>query len=646
MKTHVAFVTTLYGGIFEDAAIRWPDITTTMERDYSYLRSAFEHRGLSFFTMTLPDYGLWFVRSLDQGSLRPISEIPRGIRIRKGRPGVFQGVLSKVFDSDGMLRSNADPEAVLFFRTLCESLKKLEVPVSTSALKKTVKEFMDVEAHLPSSWPDTWDSDTPNWLPRRGHPLRGITPAVTGEQPDLFGCCHSPDVDLPWDTLFKLSRRVTSGLGTPDWDEIRPKHGPGAVSEPQRLWDSKYEFPHWPKKLGALFPYDWYATGSLDYDPETYPSEREPASRLRAVPKTVKGPRLICAEPISHQWIQQGILGWLEGKIKESPLGRSLSLRDQTNSQQWALEASRCGSHATLDLSAASDRLSTRLVEYIFQGSQLLDGMHACRTRVVEQTLEPSCERLSLLRKFATMGSALTFPIQSVVFVILSVWAKRLAEGRQDDWRNWEADFDQVRVYGDDIIVPAHAYGFTRLVLHECGLLVNDRKSFGGLGAFRESCGMDAFQGVDVTPPRYKQPYSGTPRSTAALVEYSNNLHKAGMWRTADKVLGFLPPQLRKLLVVGGPNDGGLGLFSFVGNDLHLRKKRWDGNLQREYAERIGFGSRVRHRSGRGRSGLSQFFAEDPASRRDAPSSGEFIEWKSGQPIPSRLEMRRLRVYQ
>jgi hypothetical protein len=563
-------------------------------------------------------------------------------------------------------------------------MKKLETPVKPAALKKTIKEFFDVEQHLPKSYTSSWDSDIPVWRDLEGHPLQGVTPPSSCEWPDLFGHLRPSDNRVPWHTLRNLSRRVTSELGFPDWWKLRSKHGPGAVSESG--WDSKYEFPNWPRKLGLWFPYDWFASGDLSGPPECAPSEYEPPSRLIAVPKSQKGPRLICAEPISHQWMQQSIWQWLRERIPMTQLGLSVAFEDQEASRDLALRASMDGSFATLDLSSASDRLCTRLVEYIFQGSDLLNGLHACRTRVVKQTVDMDFPKIHVLRKFATMGSALTFPIQSIVFTVLSVWALRLAEKRENDWnaKRLREDFSRVRVFGDDIIVPKHAYGLTKLVLHECGLLVNSQKSFGGV-SFRESCGMDAFRGVDVTPARvHKVPYGASASSAAALIEYTNNLYKKGMWHASDSVLGLLPQTLKKGLVVGGPEEGGLGLFSFTGTDLNTKRKYWDKDLQREYCLRIAFFTRTTSNRGRGTSSLIQFFHEEPAgvrsilaggSRRDSPvrdslllrdrrdptglrgSHTRFLpstglvrldgmgEWRAGSSASQPIRVKKVRVY-
>lgn len=640
MKSYETNVVPLYGKILEDLVTQWPNIKSDTERDYSYLRRASEERGLEFFTLTLPAYGEWFDKSLAAGFMLGKAEIPRGIKLYRGRPLLFRGVLAMIFGIDGCLRDEADVSAVLYFRTLCQGLKKYEVPPSVSTLRKSVKEFLDVEASLPRPHPRTWDSDVPSFAREVvGHPLWGVARAGDGPEFEFSEPEHAASsLKLNWETLRQLCRRVFSSVGFYDQWGISPRHGPGAVSE--KLPGSKYDFAHWPRKLDSVFPFDWYGSASLQ--PMYVPDDGEPFGRLIAVPKTRKGPRLICAEPAAHQWIQQGLSGWLEERIERTVLGRSISLRDQSKSQRAALDASLSGASATLDLSSASDRLSCRLVEYVFQGSNLLEAFHACRTRAVRQTVAPDLPSLVLLRKFSTMGSALTFPVQSIVFAILTVWALRLTEGREHSWDDWEEDFDRVRVYGDDIIVPVHAAVATKLVLHECGLLVNAAKSFAE-GNFRESCGCDAFRGVDVTPARHRKPYNGSAASTAALIQYSNNLFLKGFWKTADWVLGLLPPQERKLLMVVDQTHAGAGIVSFMGQKVDHLPVVHSADYQATYHVRLAFFAKVTRSESQASGRLLQYFTEDPAHRDILERE---IEWSPGRPIVARVRKSRVRVYE
>lgn len=623
MNSHLALVMAVYEGILKDASTLWPNSSGSLEKDLSYLRRAAEQRGLGFFTLTMPEMGKVLDRSLSKSAFLA-SEVPLGIPMIKKRPELFRDLYMKVFSDTGTLRHDYDIDAITFLRQLFYCFKKYRVSCDPKKVEATICDFFDIESELPASPPDTWDSDIPDWKTMIGHPH--------GRQSfdsDYHGVLD--DTGLPWDTLRALSCFFMSTLGLPDHWDLQSKHGPGVVSE-QEGFISKYEFPNWPRKLGLWFPYDWFGSGVLTTEHEY--SQDEPPSRLIAVPKTQKGPRLICAEPISHQWMQQSTWRWLEKRLRNHPLGKCIRFRDQEISRERALDASKSGELCTIDLSAASDRLSTRLVQYIFQGpapraGSLLDNLHAHRTRYLSQTLSENHPKTILLKKFAPMGSAVTFPVQSIVFTILALWGLKLHEGTESDLRSLDYDLERITVFGDDIIAPNAAYHTIVRVLHACGLKVNTDKSFAE-GFFRESCGMDAFCGNDVTAAYILGSYDGSPSSMATTVETANNFHKYGLWNTAQAVVNFLPEKERKLLLVVGSEGGGLGLFSFCGRFTGHLHSKWNRNYQRHERVALTVTSTVTKKQGRGLSSLTQYFTERPDP--DLP-------WSSGQ--VSRVKLRK-----
>nr|UJQ85310.1 MAG: hypothetical protein 3 [Leviviridae sp.] len=637
MKSQYADVLPIFGSILADACLRWPVLRRSFEMDLSYLSRAIEWRGAPFFLGVLPAVGKVLDRGLADGYL-DVTAMPKGIKLRHHRPELFRDLWSQVFDNTGCLLASPDVDAIAFLRQLLYCFKKHTYKHNINQLKDTLHEFFQIEQALPPSWPDTWDSDIPRWRERFGHPLWGEQKSSEQEtQMEIpFATRASPYGpklgQREWDSFRRHCRAIVSQLGTPNWWDLRCKHGPGVVSE-KSGWTSKYEFPIWPKKLDLWFPFDWFGSGQLC--PDSLPSNYEPPSRLIAVPKSFSGPRLICAEPLAHQWIQQGIWRWLEESIRGSSLRHSIDFRSQEASRRGALDASRDGEMATIDLSSASDRISTRLVEYVFQGSEILDGMHACRTRVLYQNIHEDYDSHHLLRKFSTQGSALTFPVQSIVFAIITVWALRLSENRHETLNGLDADFRSVRVFGDDIIAPSHAARTIKLVLEELGLKVNTSKSF-WTGLFRESCGVDAFMGYDVTPAYYLQPYDGTPSLMATTVEVSNNFFQKGYWNTAEQIVSSIPPQERKLLRVCGSDDGAFGLRSFVGSDTNHLRRGWCPHLQRPYSISLSVSSRQTKKRGQGYSDLTQYFTEKP--RTD-------VNWSAGQVGVVRLRKGRTRVY-
>jgi hypothetical protein len=250
------------------------------------------------------------------------------------------------------------------------------------------------------------------------------------------------------------------------------KHGPGAVSERLKNWE-KSQFPYWSDKLEVLFPFE--LCGKSAGNDRDRPINHELASRLIWVPKTYKGPRLIAAEPASHQWCQQSILSFMNEQFKKHFKGFFIDLRDQSKSNDLVLSASRDRSLATVDLSDASDRLSCWTVERALRRNpSLLHHLHAARTRLLSDNIsqEPSFLKL---KKFASQGTATTFPVQSLVFLIIALTAS--VNGKITWTKLWKLR-NQVRVFGDDIILPTPGYERLIRIMDLLGLKVNVAKSY------------------------------------------------------------------------------------------------------------------------------------------------------------------------
>lgn len=508
----------------------------------------------------------------------------------------------------------------MFIRQWLSLAKKALLPCTEERNAQALQEWKTIENRLPDHNPDTWDSLVPRFGVREGHPLWGLN--GSGSSPELPGLAIDDGVPPEfWEYSRLLARRIISSFGEMTIFELRPKHGPGAVAEGPKV--VKYDFPNWPHKLDSLFSWDWFA--SHDYGVSrvingTTPNQVELASLMYLVPKTQKGPRLIAAEPTAHQWIQGGIQRWLEEKVHSGTLSGFINFRDQRLSGEMALKASTNGELATIDLSSASDRVSTRLVEWIFQSHlTLLEALHACRTQYCRLP-DGSYHRL---RKFSTQGSANTFPVQSIIFAILAIsavmWSRRQ--------KQIDLDVDDlvglVRVFGDDIIVPTDEYDFVCAVLESAGLKVNASKSF-ATGLFRESCGMDAYAGVDVTPVRPKRPYKvSQPESLAAIVDSANDLHNAGLWYTADAVLKTVPVGVRRRILIGWQDTGALVLTSFTG-PCEAGEYQFHEDYQYLGYNGVGITSSVTYTKGTGEAGLLQYFTEvpEPDSKYESGRAG------------------------
>lgn len=199
-------------------------------------------------------------------------------------------------------------------------------------------------------------------------------------------------------------------------------------------------------------------------------------SRLTTVPKNAKTDRCICIEPDLNVYIQLGI----GAAIRERLRAFGLDLNDSAKNSELARRA-YSENLATVDLSAASDTISYETVALLVPPAwcDLLELPRCASTNVDGSDV--------VLQKWSSMGNGYTFELESLIF-----YSVALAVTPVEDW-------DLVRTYGDDIIVPAGVYPDLVEALDFLGFRVNTEKTF-GKGLFYESCGTDWFQGHNVRP--------------------------------------------------------------------------------------------------------------------------------------------------
>jgi hypothetical protein len=161
-----------------------------------------------------------------------------------------------------------------------------------------------------------------------------------------------------------------------------------------------------------------------------------------------------------------------------------------------AKRGSEDGSVATLDLKSASDMISIDLVRALMPGSwfDLLMKLRSPVITVPTNGKGGSAGMQVELQMISTMGNGFTFPLMTLLLVAL-IYGYRCTRGGPSLYIDWK----DTCVFGDDIIIPVHEYAGFVDVLTKAGLIVNLDKSYSE-GAFRESCGGDFLNGVDITP--------------------------------------------------------------------------------------------------------------------------------------------------
>lgn len=397
----------------------------------------------------------------------------------------------------------------------------------------------------------------------------------------LDGCCDPKDALSSYRDRVKAVRSrvpnsyiaiardlVSAWLGAaPALSELYPKHGPGAVAEGYNPIDKarcNVIFEQFAPFGGETLFY--LNDNHKRYEPRVFKVLRHPITRVIAVPKDFRKPRIIAAEPCSMQFLQQGLLRYMVSKLESScPY---VNFRDQTVNAKLAREWEQV---ATLDMSDASDLVSRRLVKQLFpeDWTALLFALRSHFSRMPDGTLVP-------LRSFAGMGSALCFPVETIVFTAISAAALLVFYGED---KRPVRQRSYLRVYGDDVIVPLEAAEYVKAVFLETGFLPNDRKCC-LKGFFRESCGAEWWKGEDVTVvrPRSLNPMDSALKRSSLMqampmVQHAVALEQRGFTNAAcylAKLCKF-PVALGKGDIYGTPTLP----WPLVG------KLRWNRNLQR-----------------------------------------------------------------
>lgn len=527
-------------------------------RDLITIRSRVKNEGLSFLTITLPAFARGLERSLalgriDSESFAGFQKLGRGRTI----PSLFRGMLSQLFDFDTGGLIYHDPQdggsscsnsvVIEAIRQTCLSFKKMEIPCTPAREQAALKNFEKVEQSF-----DTFEP--------------------TDEDISRFREVSS----VLWHNLVASYNYV-------DHETVAPKHGPGGVAE-KLTPNEKFAWSRWHERLEQYFPFLGNAAPlglatEQEFEKLTFvsPSDEQPV-RVVTVPKTLKGPRIIAIEPACMQFVQQGIRDWLYRTIEQFPLTRGhVNFRDQEVNRYIALMSSSTGLMATIDLSDASDRVPLSLVKYMFEGSDLLwQTILACRSDGAEM---PDGTVIRPLRKFASMGSALCFPIEAMYFYTCCVAALLKERGLSCTFANIHMVSRDVYVYGDDISVPAREAEVVLACLQRYNCKVNAAKSF-WTGRFRESCGMDAYGGYDVTPTYVTQRVPEDRQDAKQLIAWvmaGRSFYKRGYWRTAQLMWSTCERYLGELPYTSDESSA-LGRYSYLG---YQTATRWNVNMHK-----------------------------------------------------------------
>jgi hypothetical protein len=469
------------------------------ERDSETIRTRFAHEGLSFATRTLPAFFDSILNYLETG----VSYYPSFKLTSRGYPAFLQQLTRTVYERP---YEQDTAKYMQHLYQLCVSFKKLKGPYRKGVLDSQQAEFVKVDRSLPKE----------------------------------FGpmCFESQIIDR----ASKIIGEVVKGLNPFDPDQAErfvPRPGPGATNTPTETHE-RYR-PHVKyTNLNEDFPYDeWFHPPSTTQQISRWDlrvgkkrrfsdliEKSAPTARLKFVFKTFGKARGICIEELEAQWLQQALRRGLYDVVEHHPVTKGkVNFTNQHINAVLALKASCDRRKATIDMSSASDRIARWLVRRLFcKNTELCKALLTLSTERVEL---PGKKFPLVLNKFAPMGSALCFPIMGLVhYALISSIIFFFGPPH--------LKFSDVHVYGDDIIVDSDVAELVYRYLPLFGMKLNKEKSFYN-SYFRESCGMNAYLGMDITPTRFKSVVKFPPRNDELISALQNEgaLYRKGFYEIA-----------------------------------------------------------------------------------------------------------------
>lgn len=601
--------------------------STSTTQDFKTVLRRYEHEGESFLTISLASFGADFQKSLDQGyvGLTQFSGFAR----TGATPRFLGGFADLVFDRrGGRLLDVPNVEAIKAIRQITLMFAKIQKPCTDRRIRAAFRQYIETELEI-----------------------RQYDKTLETVQIGQF--------ESPADRFHRVSRllwaKLLSSVDTRVYrGDVLPKHGPGATAD-RLSGNRKFDSTMWTERLENVFAFSEHLLPSpssnhfsrLDEVILQSPGTEIPV-KVIMVPKTLKTPRVIAMEPTCMQYMQQGILRVITEQIRRNEHASNFVCSDsQEPNQRLARLGSRDGSLATLDLSEASDRVSNQHVRLLLKNHRALrDAFDSTRSRkadVLGQTIR--------LAKFASMGSALCFPMEALVFTTLVFVGIEQQLNRRLTEKDVKSFYGLVRVYGDDIVVPVDYVQSVTQTLEAFGLRVNVNKSF-WTGKFRESCGKDYYDGHDVSIVKVRRPLSASRKRVPELVStvsLRNQLFTAGF----DRAVDFLDDRIEKSIpfpIISDEMASRIDKIDFKGPTSVLlgrlsyqpcQAEDWDRHLHHPLVQ----GARV--------------ISESPASKLD--SSGALLKWfllrgdfpledkdhleRAGRPRNARIKIHLARPY-
>lgn len=497
-------------------------------RDLVTLRSRLVCEGISFITITLPQFEKDLMSCIELEQIVPTS-FPRWKREKKAERPIFLGAfIARLFTDDGYLRTdNRDThsQVLLLLRQILLFSSKIELPTTQNRVQAAIDQYVNTDRDIPD-----------------------ISSKLIKE---LAETCDYLFGDLLDDVEREFFREFPS------------RHSSGSLAT-RESYNSRFASRVWTDRLHEVLPsWDYLDVNwrhNMD-EPVSYLSHgEEPGCLVFTVPKTMKSPRIIAMEPAHNNLVQQGVLQTINTVLKRPKhimLRNMMYWDDQERNQLLAKSGSIDRLLCTIDLSEASDRVGLALVRDGLLGRHGFLRSVALASRSEKANL-PGGDSIPL-RKFASMGSALTFPFETMVFFAICFMGMR----RDATGLFIHHLVGSFSVYGDDIVVPTKWMSSVIEELESFGLKANRHKSF-GRSFFRESCGGDYYRGDKVNPVRIRSSIPGdtrcVPETIVRSVDLHNRLYNTGYFKSAQTLREII---LSETFVPYGPiGSSGVSLWT------------------------------------------------------------------------------------
>jgi len=477
--TSLSLISTFYTAYFGDVQKHLPE-NKAISLDLAYLQKRMANEGKGFATRLLPLLGKAVETSLI--TLSPF-QCPMGFElVRESRlPKFLNSLLKSLFDNQGNClydirdlrheRARAAAYPFWVIRQVCLAFSKVEDCGCLEDEEQAMKKFMDRMVEKPTI---TCDSRI---LLRARRLLSWVL-------------CEDENLNA------MLAQWESNPFG---------RHGPGATFEGDAPCE-KWNFKRVPGVSPSL--YSWSGTSV----PKDFTSGY---ARVCCVPKDFKSLRTICIESKEQQFAQQGLLSVLMDIVHTNRLTRkAISFVDQGKSGLLAKDYR----YATIDLKDASDRVSKTLCRLLFS-REVFSVLSRHSSRALYHN-----GKAHRVEPFATMGSAICFPVETLVF-----------------WSITRATLESMgiaphlRVFGDDIICPLQGFDAVIDSLQRCGFVINTSKTCRD-SLIRESCGAYYWCGYDVRIVRFKRTTCESFEAWQGLLKYAQSFWDCGFMETAKAI--------------------------------------------------------------------------------------------------------------